>query len=96
MNENTLGERKTFHGCDYPQDLRVPENLTYVDGEKGQQIRAALEAGLGVYVESCEGKAFVWPEGSGFTADHFYAGPPRRHDFESAEAAADFAAGLCE
>jgi hypothetical protein len=96
MPENDPGPHKTFRAEDYAQDLRVPEGLPYVDGEKLEQIRDALEAGLGVYVESCEGKAFVWPEGDGFTADHFYYADPRRHDFETAAGAADFASGLCE
>jgi hypothetical protein len=87
---------KTFRPESFPMELRLPAGTEYVEADTLEQIRNALAAGRAVYAEGCEGKAFVWPAGEGYLADHFYAGRPRPHRFETLQEAADFAAGLCE
>lgn len=87
----------TYNPADFPVELRVPQGMRYVNGAGLSEIHEALESGLGVFVEGCEGKAFVWPAGDGFLADRFFLGPPvSRLSFETLEEAADFASGLCE
>ena len=93
-----FGEVKSFKPGNFPQQLRLPEGTEYVEPDTEEGIRAALDAGYAVYVQSCDGRAFVWPEegGEGYLADRFFFGPARQHRFESVEEAASFAAGLCE
>ena len=86
-----------YNPANFMVKLRVPEGLRYVETSSLSEVRDALESGLGVFVESCNGKAFVWAAEDGFPADQFFLGPPVRHlFFETLEEAADFASGLCE
>ena len=93
---NDATNAKTFDPARFPMELHVPPGLEYVEESTLEGIRTALEDGLGVYVESCDGRAFVWPEDDTYRADHFFVGPARLHTFETAEEAADFASDLCE
>lgn len=93
---NTTNRRRRFSQAHFAQKLGVPEGITYVDGSTIEDISASLREGLAVFGQGCDGKVFVWPSKDGYEADHFFFGPPTAHHFDSVEAAADFAAGLCE
>jgi len=87
---------QVYHQADHPMKLRVPEGIKYVEARSYEEIKAALEEGMAVYVESCDGRAFLWKQDGAVLADVFYLSDARPHDFGSLEEAADFAAELCD
>lgn len=91
-----LPPAKEFDPRHFAGDLRVPPGTRYIETSTAEKARQALGSGLAVYVQSCEGRAFVWKEGDAYLADHFFMGPPRKLRFETLEEAVDFASGLCE
>jgi len=94
--ETTQQKPKTFHQDDFATKLRVPEGTNYVEAHNYEQIKEALEKGLAVYAESCDGRAFVWRDGDKFYGELFFRSPAKPMEFKDIEAAADFASGLCE
>ena len=89
-------EVKDFDPASFAAKLRVPPGTRYVEARGTERVREALVAGRAVFVQSCDGRAFVWREGPAYLADHFFMGPPRKLRFETLDEAVDFAAGLCE
>ena len=89
-------DKKTFRQANFAAKLRVPEGAEYVEASDYDEIKSALEEGLAVYVESCAGRAFLWREGEKIKADMFFHSPASAMEFDSIDAAADFASELCE
>jgi hypothetical protein len=87
---------KIFKQANYPMPLRLPDGTPYVDGAKYDDILESLRAGMAVFVQSCNGRAFIWRDGDRYLVDHFFFAPARHLQFASAEEAADFGADLCE
>jgi|SRR6056297_1811500 len=85
-----------FNQANFPQKLHLSDGTLYIEASTIGKITAALKAGYAVYGEGCNGRVFVWPDEKGYKADHFYLGPANLHHFETPDAAADFAAELCE
>jgi hypothetical protein len=94
--DERFGPVYRFRQAEYTHRLHIEEDTPYVEASTVAKIREALEAGYAVYGEGCDGRVFVWPTQTGYAADRFFLGPPRFHRFETAAAAADFAAELCE
>ena len=94
--ETTQQKPKTFQQDNFAIKLHVPEGMKYVDARHYEQIKDFLQKGWAVYAESCDGRAFVWREGDKYYGELFFMGPSKLMEFDSLEAAADFASGLCE
>ena len=82
---------KTYHSADFASHLRVPEGIDYIEPHYEGEIREALENGKAVYVESYEGRAFVWPADGRFQADLFFTAEPMALSFDSLVEAVDWA-----
>jgi len=89
-------QKKTFHQADFATKLRVPEGAEYIDANSYEDVKAGLEQGLAVHVESCVGRAFVWKADGKFKADLYYLSPAKAFEFDTIQEAADWASELCE
>jgi len=89
-------KRKTYHQADFATKLRVPEGTEYVDANSYEDVKAGLEEGMAVHVESCVGRAFLWKAGDKIQADLFFLSPAKAMEFDTIDEAADWASELCE
>ena len=88
--------KKSFHQADFATKLRIPEDTPYVDATAYEDVKAALEQGVAVHVESCAARAFLWKSGDKILADMFFHSPAQAFEFNSIDEAADWASELCE
>jgi hypothetical protein len=91
-----FGKTRVFHAADYAVPLSVPDGARFAEPKAKNNIKPALQAGLVVFVLSCDGRAFVWREGERYVADLFFLAPARHLEFSTVEEATEFASGLCE
>jgi len=89
-------QKKTFHQADFATKLRVLEGAEYIDANSYEDVKAGLEQGLAVHVESCVGRAFVWKADGKFKADLYYLSPAKAFEFDTIQEAADWTSELCE
>jgi len=87
---------KTYHSADFAPDLRVPEGIKYIEPHYEEDIREALANGMAVYVESYEGRAFVWPSGDHYEADLFFTAAPKARSFSTLDEAVEWASYFIE
>jgi hypothetical protein len=83
---------KTFSADHWPMKLDVPPGLRYVDTDDFEQMKSALQSGLGVFTSSCGGHVFLWRDAAGrFHGNHFFQGPPTAKQFDTIDDAIAFA-----